>query len=136
PNGISCGYLHDYHHLNSERSDMPYTARLLRIDLSNGATSAEDLEPDILRTWIGGAGLGVHYLLQEVPPGVEWDDPENRVFSFSGPLGNTRVSGTGTIACVFKGPMNNLAGSTQANGYLGAILRCQGYLGIILQGKA
>ena len=32
--------------------------------------------------------------------------------------------------------MNNLAGATQANGYLGAFLRSQGYLGIIIQGKA
>jgi len=115
---------------------MPYTAHLLRVDLSTGSSSTEDVDPDVLRTWIGGAGLGVHYLMQEVPPGVQWDDPENRVFIFSGPLGNTRVSGTGTIACVFKGPMNDLAGSTQANGYLGAFLRSQGYLGIIIQGRA
>ena len=32
--------------------------------------------------------------------------------------------------------MNDLAGATQANGYLGAFLRSQGYLGIIFQGKA
>jgi len=115
---------------------MPYTARVLRVDLSSGSTSVEDVAPEVLRKWIGGTGLGVHYLMQEVPPGVEWDAPENRVFIFSGPLGNTRVSGTGTISCVFKGPMNDLAGATQANGYLGAFLRSQGYLGIIFQGKA
>ena len=74
--------------------------------------------------------------MQEVPPGVEWDDPENRVIISTGPLAGTRVSGTGTVSAVFKGPMNNLAGATQANGYLGAFLRSQGYLGIILQGKA
>ena len=74
---------------------MPYTARMLRVDLSNGTTSDEDVAPDVLRKWIGGTGLGVHYLMQEVRPGVEWDDPENRVFIFAGPLGNTRVSGTG-----------------------------------------
>ena len=115
---------------------MPYTARLLRVDLSTGTTSDEEVAPEILRKWIGGAGLGVHYLMQEVPPSVQWDDPENRVFIFAGPLGNTRVSGTGTVCCVFKGPMNDLAGSTQANGYLGAFLRSQGYLGIIVQGQA
>ena len=114
---------------------MPYTARLIRVDLSTGTTSAEDVDPDVLRKWIGGTGLGVHYLMQEVPPGVEWDDPENMVFICTGPLGNTRVSGTGTISCVFKGPMNNLAGATQANGYLGAFLRSQGYLAIVDPGQ-
>src|SRR5436305_1272617 len=69
---------------------MPYTARVLRVDLSAGTSSVEEIAPEVLRTWIGGSGLGVHYLMQEVPPGVAWDDPENRVFIFSGPLGNTR----------------------------------------------
>ena len=115
---------------------MPYTGRMLRVDLSRGTSSVEDVDPDVLRKWIGGTGLGVHYLMQEVPPGVEWDDPENRVIISTGPLAGTRVSGTGTVSAVFKGPMNNLAGATQANGYLGAFLRSQGYLGIILQGKA
>ncbi|MGE3271456.1 MAG: aldehyde ferredoxin oxidoreductase N-terminal domain-containing protein, partial [Chloroflexota bacterium] len=59
---------------------MPLTGRLLRVDLSTGTTSDEDIAPDVLRKWIGGTGLGTHYLMQEVPPGVEWDDAENRVF--------------------------------------------------------
>ena len=67
---------------------------------------------------------------------MQWDDPENRVIMASGPLGNTRVSGTGNISCVFKGPMTNLAGATQANGYFGAFLRSQGYEGLIIQGQA
>ena len=94
---------------------MPYTGRMLRVDLTNGTSSVEEVESDVLRKWIGGTGLGVHYLMQEVPPGVECDDPENRVIISTGPLAGTRVSGTGTISAVFKGPMNNLAGATQAN---------------------
>ncbi|MCC6180104.1 MAG: hypothetical protein IT305_32720 [Chloroflexi bacterium] len=115
---------------------MALSARVLRVDLSTGTTSVEEVAPETLRKWIGGTGLGVHYLMNEVGPNVQWDDPENRVFIFGGPLSNTRVSGTGTISCVFKGPMTGLAGATQANGYLGAFLRSQGYEGIIIQGKA
>jgi aldehyde:ferredoxin oxidoreductase len=115
---------------------MVYSAKLLRVNLSTGSTSVEQVEPDVLRAWIGGTGLGVYHLLKEVPTGVEWDAPENPVFIFTGPLANTRVSGTGTISAVFKGPMNGLAGSTQANGYLGAFMRSQGYEGIILEGQA
>src|ERR1044072_7706977 len=111
---------------------MPYTGRMVRVDRSKGTSSVEDVDPDVLRKWIGGTGLGTHYLMQEIPPGVEWDDPETRVILSTGPLAGTRVSGTGTISAVFKGPMNNLAGATQANGYLGAFLRSQGYEGLIL----
>src|SRR5919205_2000131 len=115
---------------------MTLTARLLRVDLSTGQTADEVVPPDVLRKWVGGTGIGVYYLNKEVPPGVEWDDPENKVIIATGPLANTRFSGTGTICCVFKGPMTNLAGSTQANGYLGAFMRSQGYEGIIIQGQA
>lgn len=115
---------------------MVYTGRLLRVDLSNRRTSVEEIDPAVLRKWVGGTGLGVHYLYQEVPPGVEWNDPRNRVIIASGPLGNTRASGTGTISVVFKGPMTGLAGATQANGYLGAFLRSQGYEAILIEGAA
>jgi aldehyde:ferredoxin oxidoreductase len=115
---------------------MTLTARLLRVDLSTGQTADEVVPPDVLRRWVGGTGIGVYYLNKEVPPGVEWDDAENRVIIATGPLANTRVSGTGTTSAVFKGPMTGLAGATQANGFLGAFLRSQGYDGLIIQGKA
>jgi aldehyde:ferredoxin oxidoreductase len=115
---------------------MAFSGRVLRVDLSTGTTSVEEVEPEVMRKWVGGTGLGVHYLMNEVAPSVQWDDPENRVIMASGPLGNTRVSGTGNISCVFKGPMTNLAGATQANGYHGAFLRSQGYEGLIIQGQA
>src|SRR6476620_5006530 len=112
------------------------TGRVLRVDLSSGQTSVEEVPADVLRKWVGGTGLGAHYLMKEVPPEVQWDDPENRVIIATGPMANSRVSGTGTVSCVFKGPMTNLAGATQANGYQGAFLRSQGYDAIILQGQA
>lgn len=112
------------------------TARVLRVNLTDRTTSVEEVPPDVVRKWVGGVGLGVYYLYKEVPPGVNWDDPENKVIIATGPLANTRFSGSGTICCVFKGPMTELAGSTQANGYLGAFLRSQGYDAIILEGQA
>src|SRR5215212_414555 len=122
--------------VNGGLSMTELAARLLRVDLTNRTTSIEEVPPEVVRKWVGGTGLGVHYLYNEVPPEVQWDDPENRVIIATGPLGNTRFSGTGTVSCVFKGPMTGLAGATQANGYLGAFLRSQGYEGLIIQGKA
>src|SRR5688572_28698478 len=115
---------------------MELTARVLRMDLTNRTTSEENLSAEVVRKWIGGTGLGVYFLNKEVPPGVEWDDPRNKVIIAAGPLANTRVSGTGTVSCVFKGPMTGLAGATQANGYLGAFMRSQGYDAILIEGAA
>ncbi|HJX12404.1 MAG TPA: aldehyde ferredoxin oxidoreductase C-terminal domain-containing protein [Dehalococcoidales bacterium] len=111
-----------------------YAGRMLRVDLTSGETTGEPLDEGVLRKYVGGAALGIKYLYDEVPPGIEWSDPANHLFLFSGPLGGTRVGGSGTIAVVTKGALTNGAASTQANGFFGAFLRFSGFDGIILQG--
>jgi aldehyde:ferredoxin oxidoreductase len=113
-----------------------YVGRVLRVDLSSEKISVEPLDSSILRKLIGGAGLGAKYLYDEVPPGVEWSDPENRLLFFSGPFGGTRYAGSGMIAVVSKGPMTNMAGSSQANGFFGAYLKFSGFDGVVIQGAA
>jgi aldehyde:ferredoxin oxidoreductase len=113
-----------------------YMGKILRVDLSRERISEEHLDNETLRKYLGGTGMGVKYLYEEVPPGLEWNHPDNRIMFFSGPLNGTKVSGSGTFSVVTKGPMTNLAGVTQANGYFGAYLKFSGFDGIIIQGKA
>ncbi|MFQ6040903.1 MAG: aldehyde ferredoxin oxidoreductase family protein [Candidatus Poribacteria bacterium] len=113
-----------------------YTGKVLRINLTDGGTITEKIEAEMLKRYVGGTGLGTKYLYEEVPPGVEWDSADNRLIISSGPLGATRVSGSGTFSVVTKGPMTNLAVATQANGFFGAFLKFAGFDGIILQGIA
>ncbi len=75
-------------------------------------------------------------IFDEVPPGVAWNDPENRLFLGSGPLSGTRIGGSGGVAVVTKGSMTNGMASTQANGFFGAFLRFAGFDGIILEGAS
>lgn len=56
-----------------------YAGKILRVDLTNEIITEEVLDEAELRKWVGGVGLGAKYLYDEVPPGVEWDDPENRM---------------------------------------------------------
>ena len=113
-----------------------YLKKVLRVDLSAGQVKAEPLRDDLIENYVGGTGIGVRLLHEEVPPGVEWNDPKNRLMLFSGPLGATRISGTGTFSVVTKGPMTNLAGCSQANGLFGAYLKLAGFDGIVVQGAA
>ena len=71
--------------------------KILRVDLTKGSIHEEPLEPEMAENYLGGSGFGVEYLYREVPPGVEWDDPENRIIMASGPMGGTRLSGTGQL---------------------------------------
>ena len=62
-----------------------YLGRVLRVDLSREKITVEPLDDSILRKFIGGAGLGARYLYNEVPSGVEWSDPENRLIFWKFP---------------------------------------------------
>ena len=113
-----------------------YNGKVLRVDLSAGEISTSSLDKDTLRKYIGGATLGIKTLYDEVAPGTEWSDPDNRLVFFSGPLGGTRVGGSGAIAVVTIGALTNGVVSTQANGFFGAFLRLSGYDGLVVQGAA
>jgi len=110
--------------------------KILRVNLSSKQIGEEQIDPDIVRKYVGGTGLGAKYLYEEVPPGVEWSDPENRMMIFPGPFSGTKVAGSGSFSAVSKGPMTGMAGASQANGFFGAFLRFSGFDGIILSGTA
>ena len=113
-----------------------YVGKILRVDLSKKKIREEKLDEGTLKKWVGGVGLAAKYLYEEVPPGVEWSDPRNRLIFASGPLAGSGVSGAATFTVLSKGPMTNLAGASQANGFWGAYLKFSGYDGIIFEGAS
>ncbi len=119
-----------------EKVTSGYAGKILRVDLSREKISEESLDDATRRKYVGGSGMGAKYLYEEVPPGVEWSDAENRIMFFSGPFNGTEVNGTGTYSIVTKGPMTNLAVGTSANGYFGAYMKLAGFDGIVIHGKA
>lgn len=119
----------------AERTD-GYTGRILRVDLTSGQISEEQFDPQYLRQFVGGTGLGAKILYDEVPAGVEPFDPQNRIIFASGPLGGTRAPGSGTYAVVTRGPLTNLFSASHANGFFGARLRFAGYDAIVIQGAS
>ena len=72
-----------------------YMGKVLRVDLTTGAIREEPLEPALAERYLGGTGLGVEYLYREVPPGVDWDSPANRLIMASGPIGGEHSSRQG-----------------------------------------
>ncbi|MFH1382224.1 MAG: aldehyde ferredoxin oxidoreductase C-terminal domain-containing protein [Chloroflexota bacterium] len=113
-----------------------YAGKILRVDLTRERISEETLDEATLRKWVGGVGFGAKYLYEEVSPRVKWDSPGNRLIVASGPLGGTRVGGSGTISISAKGCLTNGATSTQANGFMGAYMKFAGYDAVIFKGKA
>ncbi|MFA4835185.1 MAG: aldehyde ferredoxin oxidoreductase C-terminal domain-containing protein [Dehalococcoidia bacterium] len=113
-----------------------YNGKLLRVDLTTGVATIETLDAADLRKYLGGTGLGVKILYDEVPPSVGCFDPENRLILASGPLGGTRIGGSGTYSVVTLGALTGGATTSQANGYFGAYLRFSGFDAMVVQGAA
>ena len=113
-----------------------YAGKMLRVNLTNSQIREEKLDRMTCRKYIGGTGIGARILYDEVLPGTEWSSPENRLIIASGPLGGTRIGGSGTFCVVTKGPLTNGAASVQANGFLGAFLKMCGYDGVVLHGAS
>ena len=113
-----------------------YTGQILRVDLTSGKLSKTDVDKVSRRQYIGGTGLGIKILYDEVPPEVQWNDPRNRLIFASGPLNGTRVMGSGVTSVVTKGAMTGGATSTQAAGFMGAYLKFSGFDAVVLEGAS
>ncbi|MHB0897331.1 MAG: aldehyde ferredoxin oxidoreductase family protein [Spirochaetales bacterium] len=113
-----------------------YMGKILRVDLSRELLTEESLPEATLRHYIGGTGLGVKIMYEEVPAGIEWSSPENRIIWTAGVLAGTKAPGSGTYAVATKGPLTNLFVASHANGFFGSRLKFAGYDTIIVQGAA
>ena len=65
--------------------------KILRVDLSNGSSRLESLDMRKAKDFIGGRGLGISYLLDEVDANCDPLGEKNKLIMMTGPL-------TGTIA--------------------------------------
>jgi len=111
--------------------------KILRVDLSEGSVIDEELGEDLLRDFMGGAGVGANILYRETPQGIDSYHPENRLIFSTGPLTGTSAPGTGGYSLTCKGPLvNGFSVSSQAQGHFGARLRFAGYDHIIVQGAS
>jgi aldehyde:ferredoxin oxidoreductase len=113
-----------------------YAGTFLRVNLSKREITPFNVEETMLRRFLGGTGIGARFLYDEVPPGVGWADPANRLIFATGPLNGTTIGGSGSTSIVTKGPMTGGAACCQANGFFGAYIKLCGFDGVILEGAA
>jgi aldehyde:ferredoxin oxidoreductase len=113
-----------------------YQQKILRVDLSKMVVSEESIRPEILYQFIGGTGLGIRLLYDEIKPGIDPYSPDNRIIFTTGPLTGSLVPGSGTYTVVSINTLTGLATSAQANGFWGARLKYAGYDALIVQGRS
>ena len=114
-----------------------YTGKFAEVDLSNNKITDFSLDETILHDYIGGRGVATKILWDRL--GYKWSSvdplgPDNILIALTGPLtgflGGVRTCASG------KSPLTNgIVGST-VSGEFALELRCAGFDGIVVTGKA
>lgn len=114
-----------------------YMGKILRVDLTKSSTTDEMLDQDILRKYLGGFGLAVKIMHDEVPPDVKPYDAENRVIFMTGPLTGTDTPGASRYVVYSLNTFNpKFCTPGYGGGFWAVNLKRNGYDGIIIQGKS
>jgi aldehyde:ferredoxin oxidoreductase len=109
---------------------------LLRIDLTTGTSREETVPPDLIREYIGGKGIGSHYLLEEVAPSVDPLGPDNKLIFVAGPLAGTQMLGSNRYGLFFLSPLTGGYGEAYSGGNLAPQFAKTGYKVVIVEGRA
>jgi len=114
----------------------PLFGRFLEIDLSKEKTSEMEVEPEVIKKFIGGKGIGAYFLYTFLKPKTDPLSPENLLMFLNGPLTGTPFPSSGRTTVVTKSPLTGLYLDCHAGGYFGPELRKAGWDGIIVKGKS
>lgn len=113
-----------------------YLGRILSVDLTSGEVTAEKLNPDYTRMFIGGSGLAARYLYDLADAKTDPLGPENPLVFMTGPLVGTRAPSCGRYVICSRSPLTGLWGESNVGGYVGPELRFAGYDGMVITGQA
>jgi aldehyde:ferredoxin oxidoreductase len=113
-----------------------WTGKLLRVDLTSGESSVEEIPLKWRQDYIGGRGLAARYLYEEMDPTVDPLSPENKLIFATGPLTGTPVPTGARYMVVTKGALTNAITTSNSGGHWGPELKFAGYDLLILEGRA
>ncbi|MHA1164601.1 MAG: aldehyde ferredoxin oxidoreductase family protein [Alphaproteobacteria bacterium] len=115
---------------------MGWTGKVLRVDLTKGTCTPEDLNAEWADQYLGQRGLASKYLMEETDPKVDPLSPDNKMIFATGPLTGTCASTGGRFSVITKGLLTGAIACSNSGGYWGAELKFAGWDMIILEGKA
>ncbi len=113
-----------------------YNGKILRVNLSQGTTSADAVDELFCRKYLGGAGFITYFMLKELRQGIDPLGPENKLIFALGPVTGVPLPGSGRHCVGAKSPLTGGYAKSESGGFWGAELKHAGYDAIIVEGKA
>ena len=120
--------------MEASRPPGGYFGRALVVDLADASAERLALPDDVLRAYIGGAGLGAWLMHRLAPPGVEPLGPDAPLaFCFS-PLVGTPLTTSAKFAVVAKSPLTGMLNDALASSHFAIAGKLTGHDAIVVRG--
>ncbi len=110
--------------------------KILRINLTTGKVSTEEIDPKTARDYIGGRGWAIRYLTNEVDPKVDPFSPGNKLIFATGPLTATTAPTGNRYMVVTKSPLTGALAHSNSGGDFPTWMKRTGYDMFIFEGRA
>ncbi|MFW9869061.1 MAG: aldehyde ferredoxin oxidoreductase family protein [Candidatus Thorarchaeota archaeon] len=118
------------------KSSLYADAPILHVNLSDQSIRREEIPPDLFKQYLGGRGLGVKLLFDNLAPRTDALSPDNLLVFAVGPSTATRIPTGGRFVVVTKSPTTGTIFDSHAGGYFGAQLRRAGFAAVVFHGKS
>jgi len=113
-----------------------WMGKILRVDLTSGVCTTEDMDPDAARNYIGGRGLGIYLLCREGDPKTDPLAPENPMIMATGPLTGTGAPTGARYMVMTKSPLTGAVTCSNSGGMFPTIFKKTGFDAVVFTGKA
>ena len=113
-----------------------YNGRTLVVDLTRQQSYWQTLEPHVLRSYIGGTGLGAYLLYEHCPPRINPFDPRNPLIFVTSPLVGSRLTTSSKFAVLTKSPLTGYIGDSLSSSFMATELKKTGADALIITGKS
>jgi len=113
-----------------------WNGKILRVNLTERTCTAEPLNMEWAKSYLGGRGLATKHFSEEVAADVDPFAPENKLIFATGPLTGTYGAANGRYMVVTKSPLTGTIACSNSGGYLPAELKYSGFDMIIIEGAS
>lgn len=113
-----------------------YMGRILRVDLTSKRVRPDPIPEQWLRNFLGGAGLGIRFAYNEIPPEADPLGQLNKLIFMTGPVTATVLGTSARYEVLFKSPLTGILCDCSSSGFWGGELKRAGYDGLVIEGSS
>ena len=111
-------------------------SKMITIDLSTENVTIDEIEPEVLKMFLGGRGLADWVVYHEIEASIDPLSPENILVLANGSLAGSVAPGATRLQIAARSPQTGLIGYANVGGNFGAALMKTGYQLLVIRSRA